>query len=132
LITAADLFGGRLEKYGVREKIIKEQDVHEWAAEQGLTLPPGAGGTMPGTTETSRCLTDGTNYMWVEISKRGFVADITRYGDNDPNDILWAIDQEFEAALIDEEHPDYWKGYEGQVVSIPLSQFEVIKKPSEH
>src|SRR6516225_3175028 len=95
LITAADLFGGRLEKHGVREIIVEPKNVHEWAAEQGVKLPPGAsknsrrmgemlkaqlekklppetftqmakridaavaGQFMPGTTEHSRCLTDG-------------------------------------------------------------------------
>src|SRR6516162_2989846 len=113
LITAADLFGGRLEKHGVRERVVK-QTYGEWAAAMGVTLPRGTNpdAQMEGTTERSRCLTDGTNCMWIEISKRGFVADITRYGDNDANDILKAIDEEFEAGLIDEEHPDYWDGYE--------------------
>jgi hypothetical protein len=35
LITAADLFGGRLEKHGVREIIVEEQHVAEWAPKVG-------------------------------------------------------------------------------------------------
>jgi hypothetical protein len=131
LITAADLFGGRLEKHGVRETVVAAKDVHEMAAEMGLTIS-GAGGKMPGTTERSRCLTDGENCLWVEISKRGFVAMITRYGDNNPNNILNAIDEEFDANLIDEHHPDFWEGYEGEVVAIPLSESTVIKDDTVH
>jgi hypothetical protein len=109
----------------VRESIVEPKDWREYYAGLGIELPEEApGGMMPGTTEHSRCLTDGKNFMWVEISNRGFVADITRYGGNDPNDILWAIDQEFEAGLIDEEHPDYWEGREGEVVAVPLEDFE--------
>ena len=132
LIPAADLFGGRLEKHGVREKIVEEQDVHEWAAASGFKLPPGAGGKIPGTTEHCRCLTDGTNCIWVDISERGFVAMLTRYGDNDPNEILGAIDKEFDADIIDEEHPEFWKDYEGEVVAIDISEFEVIKAETKH
>jgi hypothetical protein len=129
-IPAAYLFGGRLEKYGVREKIVEGQDVHDWAAEMGVTLPAGAGGKLPGTTETSRCLTDGSNYAWVEISKRGFVAMVTFYGLNDCDGILRAMAREFDTEIIDEEHPEFWEGHEGEVIGIPLSEFEVIKGPS--
>jgi hypothetical protein len=128
LIRAADLFGGRLEKYRVREKIVEEQDVHDWAAKMGLTLPAGAGGKIPGTTATRRCLTDGSNYVWVEISKRGFVAMITRYGDNDCNSILHAMAREFDTEIIDEEHPEFWEDYEGEVVAVDISGAEVIKR----
>jgi hypothetical protein len=105
LIPAADLFGGRLEKHGVREKIFN------------------------GTTEHSRWLTDGTNCIWVDISERGFVAMLTRYGDNDPNAILGAVDKEFDADIIGEHEMDYaefWEDYEGEVVSIPMWKFEVV------
>lgn len=124
LIAAADLFGGRLEKHGVRETIVEAEDVHEWTAKIGATLPKGAGGTIPGTTERSRCLTDGTNIMWVDVSKSGYVSEITRYGDNDCNGILGAIDDEFEAGLIDEDHSDYWGAFEGEVAVIPWEDFD--------
>ena len=97
LITAANLFGGRLERRGVRE-------------------------VQPERPETGfRWLSDGENCMCVEISERGFVASITRYGENDPNNILHAIAQEFETDIIDEEHPEYWEGYEGEVVALDMS-----------
>jgi hypothetical protein len=127
LITAADLFGGRLEKHGVRERIVKPKDVHEWAAEMGVELAPGASGKLPGTTEHSRCLSDGTNYVWVQISKRGFVALITRYGLNDAQTILDAIAQEFETDIISEHDAEFWENYEGAVVAIDMSDSEVIK-----
>jgi hypothetical protein len=131
LITAANLFGGRLEKHGVREMIVKEQDVHEWAAGMGFKLPEGASGKIPGTTDALRCLTDGTNYMWVEISKRGFVASISRFGDNNPNNILNAVAEEFDTDLVSDHDPEFWEQYEGEVIVIPFSEFEVIKGGSD-
>jgi hypothetical protein len=127
LMTAADLFGGRLEKHGVRESIVEPKNVHEWAAEMGFELSAGASGKLPGTTEHRRCLTDGTNYMWVEISKRGFVASITRYGLNGAQTILEAIAQEFDTDIISEHDAEFWENYEGEVVAIDVSDFEVIK-----
>jgi hypothetical protein len=109
-------FGGRLEKYGVREKMIKP--FHLWESIEGQEpimdkpLNGDALPNIPGTTERNRFLTDGRNVILVMISERSFLFEITRYGDNDPNEILWAIDREFEAGLIDEDHPDYWQGYE--------------------
>jgi hypothetical protein len=135
-ITATDLFGGRLDKHGVREHIAKRQDMPEWATElePGFALPPEAPGeTQPGTMAQMRCLTDGTNYVWVEISKRGFVAMLTRYGDSDPNAILDAIEAEFDTAIISEHEMDYvefWDLYRsvgGEVVAIDLSDFEEIE-----
>jgi hypothetical protein len=86
LITAADLFGGRLEKHGVREIIVEPK------------------------TERSRCLTDGTNYTWVKITERGFVDLITRYGSNDPQTILKAIAQEFDTDIYSEHDAEFWEG----------------------
>jgi hypothetical protein len=113
LIAAADLFGGRLEKYGVREKVI--EPFHPWETVDGqeplLPKPPDGDPRpkIPGTTERNRFPTDGTNVMSVIISERGSVFDITRYGDTDCNGILRAIDQEFEAGLVDEDDP--WNAY---------------------
>jgi hypothetical protein len=114
-ITATDLFGGRLEKHGVREIIIEPMSVHELAARDGYKLPPGGSGKMliPGTTEHNRCLTDGTNYMWVKISSCGFfVSSITRYGGNDPQTILKAIAEEFDTDMYSEHDAEFWEGYE--------------------
>ena len=46
--SACDLFDGRLEEFGVREHVKPEA-----------------------TTETSRLLTDGRNYLWVYIDDDG-------------------------------------------------------------
>ena len=113
-IAAADLFGGRLE-----EKIIEAQEVWESLRNMIPTMskkPSAKFLKIFGTTERNRFLTDGKNVLSVLITERGSVFDITRSGDNDPNEILWAIDQEFEAGLIDEDDPDYWQGYEWREV----------------
>jgi hypothetical protein len=72
----------------------------------------------------ARCLTDGTNYMWAEISGRGFVSSITCYGKNDPNNILNAVAKEFDTDIISEHDAEFWEDYEGEVIGIPLSEFE--------
>jgi hypothetical protein len=155
LIAAADLFGGRLEKHGVREKIFLPT---EWPAEQGFKLPPLARVRMrrtrdevkaqfetvllpdmpekfaqmvkmiddpipgiPFTTECFRCLTDGTNYIWVEISNRGFVASITRNGD--AQTILEAIAQEFDTDIIGEHDAEFWENYEDEDVATDTSDW---------
>src|SRR5262249_25064527 len=144
LITASDLFSGRLEKHGVREIIDEPKNFEEWAAEQGLEVRPGGSErarrwveeekaqlekVLPpdefahvaeiidesvcfGTTKHRRCLTDGTNYTWVKISKRGFVDKITRYGSNDPQTILKAIAQEFDTDIYSEHDAEFWEGYD--------------------
>jgi hypothetical protein len=143
LIPAANLFGGRLAKYGVREHISDpknaEKEAREWLEREGIELTAEAVAEWTRSFEAvakisaelgSRCLTDGTNYLWVYISKRGFVEMITRYGDNGCNGILGAVATEFDTEIIDEEHPQFWEDYEREVIEIPLSEFEVIKGPS--
>ncbi|MGB9271840.1 MAG: hypothetical protein WCB74_21865, partial [Pseudolabrys sp.] len=49
-VPACDLFDDRLEEFGVREHVMPEE-----------------------TTEKSRLLTDGRNYLWVYIDDEGFV-----------------------------------------------------------
>src|SRR6516164_9573068 len=78
-IRACDLFDGRLEKFGVREQLTDD------------------------TTETSKCLTDGRNWLWVYISDAGFVGWFTRYFPNGaPGKILNAIAQTFETDIFSE------------------------------
>ena len=58
-VPACDLCDGRLEEFGVREHVKPEA-----------------------TTEKSRLLTDGRNYLWVYIDDDGFVGCLTRYFPN--------------------------------------------------
>jgi hypothetical protein len=58
-VAACQLFDGRLEEFGVRE--------HVKPAE---------------STATSRCLTEGLNYLWVYIDDDGFVCCLRRYAPN--------------------------------------------------
>jgi len=83
-IRPRDLFDGRLEKFGVREQLTDD------------------------TTETSKCLTDGRNCLWVYINDAGFVGNITRYGGNAPSKILNAIAQTFDTDIFSEYEPQYW------------------------
>ena len=84
-IRARDLFDGRLEKFGIREQL------------------------TAGTTETSKCLTDGRNYLRVYINDAGFVGGFRRYSPNGaPGKILNAIAQTFDTDIFSEYEPQYW------------------------
>jgi hypothetical protein len=88
-IPFADLFDGRLEKFGIREEVVPDA-----------------------TTEDSRCLTDGRNYLWVEESG-GLLVGMKRYAGNAPGKILGAIAEAFDVDIVSEYEPQYW-GYETQ------------------
>ena len=90
-VSAQGLFDGRLEEYGVREHI-----------------------NSRATTNESRCLTDGRNYLWVSIGDDGFVGAITRYGmGGAPGKILSAVAAAFDTDIVSEHEPRYW-GFETQ------------------
>ena len=55
-IRFADLFDGRLDRFGVREQLAEDE-----------------------TTDTRRCLTDGNNYLWAFANEDGFASSFTRY-----------------------------------------------------
>ena len=60
------------------------------------------------STKTSRCLTDGRNYLWVYINDDGFVAGLTRYAGNSPGKILDAIADTFDTDIVSEHEPQFW------------------------
>jgi hypothetical protein len=82
-IRAGDLFDGRLEKFDVREH----------------------------TTEHTRCLTDGRNYVWVFITEEGVVSRLITYGWNAPETISNAVEAAFDTSIFSEHEPQYW-GFE--------------------
>jgi hypothetical protein len=87
-VSARDLFE-HLEKFGIREHL------------------------TPDTTEKSRCLTDGRNYLWVYITEDRLVGGLSRYGMNAPGKILDAIAETFETEIFSEYEPQYW-GFDTQ------------------
>ena len=84
-VSASDLFDGRLEKFGVREHIEKDE-----------------------TTKTERCLTDGRNCLWVYINDAGLVGRLSRHGINVPGTIMNAIAEESKTDFFSEHEPQYW------------------------
>ena len=88
-VRARDLLCGRLATYGIREHVAS------------------------GTTERSRCLTDGRNYLWVSVTRDGFVGCLSRYGGNAPGKILAAISEAFETDVFSEYEPQFW-GFDTQ------------------
>ncbi|MGJ4899452.1 hypothetical protein ACQR2B_30970 [Bradyrhizobium oligotrophicum] len=83
-VTARDLFGGQLEKFGVREQVRLD------------------------TSERSRSLTDGRNYLRVYVGDDGFVGCLTRYGATAPEKIINAIAEAFETEIFSEHQPQFW------------------------
>src|SRR5215469_5084274 len=83
-IAATDMFDGRLEAFGVREHFNVD------------------------TTDTSRMLTDGRNYLWVYV-RDDLVAAFTRYAPNgSPGKILSAIAEAFDVDIVSEYEPQFW------------------------
>jgi hypothetical protein len=89
-VKANTLFDGRLENFGVREHV-----------------EPGE------TSQNSRCLTDGRNYLWVYIDDAGLVGCLSRYGGNAPGKILNAIAQALDTDIFSEDEPQFW-GFDTQ------------------
>jgi hypothetical protein len=89
-ISALELFDGRLEALGIREQITADSN------------------------EKNRCLTDGRNYMWIEINDEGTVTDLARYFPGGaPGKILRAVAQVFDTDIVSEYQPQYW-GFDTQ------------------
>ena len=65
------------------------------------------------TTESLRSLTDGRNYVWVDIDDDGFVDCISRYGWNAPGKILNAVADIFDTDIVSEYEPQFW-GFDTQ------------------
>ena len=84
-ILMTDLFDGRLARFNIYEGIEPDE---------------------PGSS--SRCLTDGRNYLWVNADERGFVRDLVRYQPwNDPGHILNAIAEVFGTDIASEYEARY-------------------------
>ena len=88
-VSANDLFGGRLATFGIREHITSD------------------------TSERSRCLTDGRNYVWFYVSEDGFVDSFSWRGANALGKILAAISEVFDTDFFSEYQPQFW-GFETQ------------------
>ena len=88
-VSTRDLLCGRVDTFGIREY------------------------ASSGTSDGSRCLTDGRNYLWVYLTEDGFVGSLTRYGANAPGKILAAISEAFETDVFSEHEPQYW-GFDTQ------------------
>ena len=92
-ILFVDLFDGRLERYRVREHI-KPED----------------------TSNKTRILTDGENFLWVFAAEDGSLDCMTRYAPNGhPGRILVAIAKSFDTEIFSVHDPQYW-GFDTQVV----------------
>ena len=85
----ADVFDGRLARYGVREHV----------------------GSM--TCDEHRCLTDGRNYLWCYACGPNQLGGMTRYGANCSLRILEVIAQVFDVDIVSEHQPQFW-GFETQ------------------
>jgi hypothetical protein len=83
LLKVGDVFGARLEKYGICERRTND------------------------TSGTFRCLTDGRNCLWAYCDEDGLMRDFECWGSNSPARILNAISYEFDIQIISEYDPEY-------------------------
>jgi hypothetical protein len=83
-VIFADVFDGRLERFGVREFVGED------------------------TSDSWRCLTDGHNYLWAHADSDGKLENIRRSGPTAPGRILGAIAESFETEIFSEYEPQYW------------------------
>jgi hypothetical protein len=79
-IPGSDVFDGRLEGFGIREHIV-----------------PGK------TTNTYRCLTDGHDYVWVQMDENGFFWHV-----RNATGILYAVAGVFETDIVSEHQAQFW------------------------
>jgi hypothetical protein len=77
-ISMSELFDGRMERFNIREHLNSE------------------------VTECQRCLTDGSNFVWVLRDDAGSVDALKRYSLNAASTILSAIGQVFNTAFSSE------------------------------
>jgi hypothetical protein len=89
-VSARDLFGERLNKFGIREHVASGKD-----------------------DERSRCLTDGSQCLAVFLTEDGFVDFLTAYGVDAPRKILNAISETFGTETFSEHEPQFW-GFDTQ------------------
>ena len=59
------------------------------------------------TSQDSRCLTDGTDYLWAYKDSTG-CALFSRYGKNNPEQIIIAIQSEFGVEIISDQDERYF------------------------
>jgi hypothetical protein len=88
-VSARDLFGERLKKFGIRELVAPNND-----------------------DERSRYLTDGSRFLAVSLTEDGFVGVLTAYGADAPRKILHAICEAFGAEIFSEHVPQFWDLWE--------------------
>jgi hypothetical protein len=84
-VSARDLFGERLKKFGIQDHVASGKD-----------------------DERSRCLTDGSQCLAVFLTEDGFVDFLTAYGADAPRKILHAICEAFGAKIFSEHEPQFW------------------------
>ena len=85
-IFARDLFDGRLGEHVI--------NIHEHITED--------------TSERDRCLTDGQNYVCVQIDEWGVVYGFARYRTSQPGYILDEVAASFETPIVSEYDPQFW------------------------
>jgi hypothetical protein len=84
-VSARDLFGERLEKFGIRERVAPGND-----------------------NERSRCLTDGSQFLVAYLTEDGFVGFLFPVGAEAPRKILAAICEAFGVEIFSEDNPQFW------------------------
>lgn len=64
------------------------------------------------TTPTSRCITDGSNFLWFSLHDDGVTTSADRYGGNDVTFILGEITNVLGAEVFSEHDPEFHQMWE--------------------
>jgi hypothetical protein len=92
------IFATKMLKYSDLILKLKRFGVHEEKNEE--------------TNPTAKCLTDGYNYMWIYLNKRGRPISMAHFGANDPTDILLAVEAASGVNIVseyDDEYEEFFK-----------------------
>lgn len=102
-----DLFGDALAACGLRE-VVDPRD----------------------TTPTARCLSDGTNFLWIYADEAGFVSVMVRCKLlNAVDGILSAIEEAFGVEIVSEHQPQFWSFVDQEVWD--KAQREIARKQQD-
>ena len=86
-LLLTDFCDGRLDAQGVRQALPSEA----------------------GQDDSWRCLTDGSNFLWLCVSETGEILSFTSWALNgDPRKIVEAIREVFDVTFVSEHEPEYW------------------------
>lgn len=75
-------------------------------------LPEGIEIDTENNDAAGKCITDGTNYLWVYTGDGSDIS-FSKYGQNQVDDMIEAIEEKFETGILSEHHPEFFTNEDG-------------------